>query len=69
MDAEDVEAAAAPPANGEKSAPKPKQAAELGESLLPMTRVQRIMKADKELPNVTKEAVHTISVATVRTFL
>ncbi|KAG9114250.1 hypothetical protein FRC07_007669 [Ceratobasidium sp. 392] len=29
-----------------------------------MARVQRIMKADKDLPNVTKEAVHTISVAT-----
>ncbi|KDN45425.1 hypothetical protein RSAG8_05012, partial [Rhizoctonia solani AG-8 WAC10335] len=29
-----------------------------------MARVQKIMRADKELPNVTKEAVHTISVAT-----
>lgn len=67
MDPEDVEAVPPPPANGEKSAAKAKQAAELGESLLPMTRVQRIMKADKELPNVTKEAVHTISVATVCT--
>ncbi|KAH7336927.1 hypothetical protein B0J17DRAFT_629554 [Rhizoctonia solani] len=45
--------------------PKPKPAApELGESILPMARVQKIMRADKELPNVTKEAVHTISVAT-----
>ncbi|KAG8691483.1 hypothetical protein FRC11_002956 [Ceratobasidium sp. 423] len=45
--------------------PKPKPAPpELGESILPMARVQKIMKADKELPNVTKEAVHTISVAT-----
>ncbi|CUA72549.1 hypothetical protein RSOLAG22IIIB_04948 [Rhizoctonia solani] len=45
--------------------PKPKPAApELGESVLPMARVQKIMRADKELPNVTKEAVHTISVAT-----
>jgi DNA polymerase epsilon subunit 4 len=54
------------PTNGEKPA-KPKPAApELGESILPMARVQKIMKADKDLPNVTKEAVHTISVATVR---
>ncbi|QRV77636.1 Histone-like transcription factor (CBF/NF-Y) and archaeal histone [Ceratobasidium sp. AG-Ba] len=54
----------APPPEAEK-APKPKPAApELGESLLPIARVQRIMKADKDLPNVTKEAVHTISVAT-----
>ncbi|KAJ1303386.1 hypothetical protein OPQ81_011578 [Rhizoctonia solani] len=45
--------------------PKPKPAPpELGESILPMARVQKIMRADKELPNVTKEAVHTISVAT-----
>ncbi|CAE6460302.1 unnamed protein product [Rhizoctonia solani] len=45
--------------------PKPKPAApELGETILPMARVQKIMRADKELPNVTKEAVHTISVAT-----
>ncbi|EUC63457.1 histone-like transcription factor and archaeal histone protein [Rhizoctonia solani AG-3 Rhs1AP] len=45
--------------------PKPKPAPpELGESVLPMARVQKIMRADKELPNVTKEAVHTISVAT-----
>lgn len=50
--------------------PKPKPAPpELGESILPMARVQKIMKADKDLPNVTKEAVHTISVATVRTTL
>ncbi|ELU38974.1 ribosome biogenesis protein Ria1, putative [Rhizoctonia solani AG-1 IA] len=54
----------APPNEKEKQ-PKPKPAApELGESILPMARVQKIMKADKELPNVTKEAVHTISVAT-----
>lgn len=52
------------PPNVEKP-PKPKPAPpELGESILPMARVQKIMKADKELPNVTKEAVHTISVAT-----
>ncbi|CAE7081339.1 unnamed protein product [Rhizoctonia solani] len=45
--------------------PKPKPAPpELGESILPIARVQKIMRADKELPNVTKEAVHTISVAT-----
>jgi DNA polymerase epsilon subunit 4 len=52
--------------NEKEKQPKPKPAApELGESILPMARVQKIMKADKELPNVTKEAVHTISVATV----
>ncbi|GAB1520783.1 hypothetical protein RhiTH_003871 [Rhizoctonia solani] len=57
----------APPNEKEKQ-PKPKPAApELGESILPMARVQKIMKADKELPNVTKEAVHTISVATPTT--
>ncbi|KAG9103418.1 hypothetical protein FRC06_010953 [Ceratobasidium sp. 370] len=62
----DVEVVQAQPAplEGEKAI-KPKAAPpELGESSLPMARVQRIMKADKDLPNVTKEAVHTISVAT-----
>ncbi|KAG8740515.1 hypothetical protein FRC12_015979 [Ceratobasidium sp. 428] len=64
LDVEVAQAQPPPPAEGEK-APKPKPAApELGESSLPMARVQRIMKADKDLPNVTKEAVHTISVAT-----
>jgi DNA polymerase epsilon subunit 4 len=68
MDQEEVESVPQlPPPNGEK-APKAKPAPpELGESSLPMARVQRIMKADKDLPNVTKEAVHMISVATVST--
>ncbi|KAF8517421.1 histone-fold-containing protein, partial [Hysterangium stoloniferum] len=35
-----------------------------GKSLLPTARVQRIMKADKELPSCNKEAVFLISVAT-----
>ncbi|KIJ54907.1 hypothetical protein M422DRAFT_775107 [Sphaerobolus stellatus SS14] len=35
-----------------------------GKSLLPTARVQKIMKADKELPSCNKEAVFLISVAT-----
>ncbi|PAV16876.1 histone-fold-containing [Pyrrhoderma noxium] len=37
---------------------------EEGRSLLPVSRVQRIIKADKELPLVAKEAVFAISIAT-----
>ncbi|EJC97954.1 uncharacterized protein FOMMEDRAFT_114740 [Fomitiporia mediterranea MF3/22] len=37
---------------------------EEGRSLLPVSRVQRIIKADKELPIVAKEAVFAISIAT-----
>jgi len=35
-----------------------------GESLLPTSRVQKIIKADKEMAGVAKEALHLISVAT-----
>jgi len=35
-----------------------------GKSLFPMARVQRILKADKELPTVAREAVLLISLAT-----
>ncbi|KAL5501639.1 DPB3 [Sanghuangporus vaninii] len=37
---------------------------EEGRSLLPISRVQRIIKADKDLPVVAKEAVFAISIAT-----
>lgn len=37
---------------------------EPGKSLLPISRVQKIMKADKELPMVAKEATFLISLAT-----
>ncbi|KAI0300259.1 hypothetical protein BC826DRAFT_992332 [Russula brevipes] len=37
---------------------------ESGKSLLPISRVQKIMKADKELPTVAKEAAFLISLAT-----
>lgn len=36
-----------------------------GRSLLPVARVQKILKADKELDGVAKEAVFLISVATM----
>ncbi|KAL5482594.1 DPB3 [Sanghuangporus weigelae] len=36
---------------------------EEGRSLLPISRVQRIIKADKDLPVVAKEAVFAISIA------
>ncbi|KAH8998563.1 histone-fold-containing protein [Lactarius akahatsu] len=39
-------------------------AREPGKSLLPISRVQKIMKADKELPIVAKEATFLISLAT-----
>ncbi|KAF8270800.1 hypothetical protein EI94DRAFT_1680204 [Lactarius quietus] len=39
-------------------------ARESGKSLLPISRVQKIMKADKELPIVAKEATFLISLAT-----
>jgi len=35
-----------------------------GKSLLPFARVQKIIKADKDIPIVAKEAVFLISVAT-----
>ncbi|KAL4251506.1 hypothetical protein ABKN59_005053 [Abortiporus biennis] len=35
-----------------------------GKSLLPFSRVQRILKADKELPIVAREATYLISLAT-----
>ncbi|KAI0004500.1 histone-fold-containing protein [Russula compacta] len=37
---------------------------EPGRSLLPISRVQKIMKADKELPTVSKEAAFLVSLAT-----
>ncbi|KAH9969616.1 hypothetical protein BC827DRAFT_1161396 [Russula dissimulans] len=51
-----------------KSAAKPSLSAglvrESGKSLLPLSRVQKIMRADKELPTVAKEAAFVISLAT-----
>jgi DNA polymerase epsilon subunit 4 len=49
-----------------KPKPKPPTERPPGASLLPMSRVQKIMKADKELAGTAKEAVFLISVATVR---
>ena len=49
-----------------KPKPKPPTERAPGASLLPMSRVQKIMKADKELAGTAKEAVFLISVATVR---
>ncbi|KIP11694.1 hypothetical protein PHLGIDRAFT_63119 [Phlebiopsis gigantea 11061_1 CR5-6] len=37
---------------------------DLGKSFFPVSRVQRILKADKELPMVSREAVLLISLAT-----
>ncbi|KLO05925.1 hypothetical protein SCHPADRAFT_838704 [Schizopora paradoxa] len=37
---------------------------EVGRSAFPITRVQKILKADKELPIIAREAVFAISVAT-----
>ncbi|KAI0031902.1 histone-fold-containing protein [Vararia minispora EC-137] len=37
---------------------------ELGKSLFPVARVQRVLKEDKELPSVAKDAVFLISMAT-----
>ncbi|GJJ15734.1 hypothetical protein Clacol_010012 [Clathrus columnatus] len=50
-------------AKGQPKAPPPAERLP-GKSLLPTARVQRIMKADKELPNCSKEGVFLISVAT-----
>ncbi len=36
-----------------------------GTSLFPLARVQKIMKADKEMPPASKEAVFLIAIATV----
>ncbi|KAF9517215.1 hypothetical protein BS47DRAFT_1483419 [Hydnum rufescens UP504] len=47
-----------------KPKPKPPTERPPGASLLPMSRVQKIMKADKELAGTAKEAVFLISVAT-----
>ncbi|KAH8094621.1 histone-fold-containing protein [Cristinia sonorae] len=63
---ESVEDSAVPPT----SAPKTKKGAaapaarEPGKSSFPVSRVQKIMKADKELPMVAREATFLISVAT-----
>ncbi|KAG3230024.1 hypothetical protein P692DRAFT_20718067, partial [Suillus brevipes Sb2] len=37
---------------------------ELGKSILPFSRVQKIIKADKELPIVARDATFLISLAT-----
>ncbi|KAG8811037.1 hypothetical protein FRC18_003701 [Serendipita sp. 400] len=42
---------------------------ESGRSLLPVARVQKILKADKELDGIAKEAVFVLSMATVSVFL
>ncbi|KAG8754532.1 hypothetical protein FRC14_004988 [Serendipita sp. 396] len=39
---------------------------ESGRSLLPVARVQKILKADKELDGIAKEAVFVLSMATER---
>jgi len=49
-----------------KPKPKPPTERAPGQTLLPMSRVQKIMKADKELAGTAKEAVFLIAVATVR---
>jgi DNA polymerase epsilon subunit 4 len=47
-----------------KATAKPTVVRESGKSLLPISRVQKIIKADKELPIVAKEATFLISLAT-----
>ncbi|THH30620.1 hypothetical protein EUX98_g3559 [Antrodiella citrinella] len=51
-----------------ETAPKVRKAApperELGKSSFPVSRVQKILKADKELPMMAREATFLISVAT-----
>ncbi|XP_006462641.1 hypothetical protein AGABI2DRAFT_193750 [Agaricus bisporus var. bisporus H97] len=46
-----------------KNPPKP-FTRELGKSVLPFSRVQKIIRADKEIPMVAKDAVFLISIAT-----
>ncbi|KAJ7594978.1 hypothetical protein C8J56DRAFT_722444, partial [Mycena floridula] len=47
-----------------KRAPVPSPVREEGKSLLPFTRVQKIIRADKDIPIMAREAVFLISVAT-----
>ncbi|KZW03338.1 hypothetical protein EXIGLDRAFT_828693 [Exidia glandulosa HHB12029] len=55
--------AAPPPKPKPKPRPKPIERT-AGQTLLPLPRVQKIMKADGDLLPVSKEAMHVISVAT-----
>ncbi|KAG2154212.1 uncharacterized protein EDB93DRAFT_1081731 [Suillus bovinus] len=43
---------------------EPQRERELGKSILPFSRVQKIIKADKELPIVARDATFLISLAT-----
>ncbi|KAG2069125.1 hypothetical protein BDR04DRAFT_1205405 [Suillus decipiens] len=43
---------------------EPQHERELGKSILPFSRVQKIIKADKELPIVARDATFLISIAT-----
>ncbi|KAG1753569.1 uncharacterized protein EDB91DRAFT_1043230 [Suillus paluster] len=43
---------------------EPQRERELGKSILPFSRVQKIIKADKELPIVARDATFVISLAT-----
>ena len=53
------------PAAPKKAPRKPASERTPGSSLLPVTRVTNVMKADKELGITAKEAVYLISIATV----
>ncbi|KAK7056635.1 hypothetical protein VNI00_002352 [Paramarasmius palmivorus] len=51
--------------NSKKRAKQPVQVTrEAGKSLLPFTRVQKIIKADKDIPIIAKDATFLISIAT-----
>ncbi|KAI9512432.1 histone-fold-containing protein [Russula earlei] len=72
MDVDQAGSGTSLPEDNSSNRPKGKSAArptvrlvrESGKSLLPISRVQKIMKADKELPLVAKEAAFLISLAT-----
>lgn len=65
----DVEVAPlAAPATTKKRAPPKAAMADPGVSLLPTSRVHKIIKADKDVRLCSKEAIFLISKATVRSF-
>ena len=62
------EAAATGPISSAPKKPKSKPPTERvpGQSLLPLSRVSKIMKADKELGATAKEAIFLVAIAAVR---
>ncbi|KAL1742037.1 hypothetical protein HDZ31DRAFT_44141 [Schizophyllum fasciatum] len=60
----DDDAPADPKGKKKRKAPAQELEREPGKSLLPFTRVQKIIKADKEIPMVARDATFLISLAT-----